>query len=186
MKKLIYLFAFAVIFLNSCIENDDILWEKSMVEFDAATYNANSTVAGVTKDYPLLSRRPQYGRSVLTSATTSFAADTVITRTWGATNGVFRLRVNLVGAHRSEAQTISYVVVADETTAIAGTHYGTLSGKVTIPAYSSFGLVEIPILNPGAPAAGAPTSVRLVLELRGNEVLTPSPKYDRIGININQ
>ncbi len=172
--------------LNSCIENDEVLWEKSMVEFDAAAYNAKSTVDKVVKDYTLLLRRPQYGRSVLTSATTSFAADTVITRTWAATNGMFRLRVNLVGAQRSEAQTVSYVVVQDETTAVQGTHYGPLSGTVTIPANSSFGYVEIPILNPGPATGTAPTAVRLVLELRGNEVLMPSPNYDRIGINISQ
>jgi len=183
MKKFLYLFAFAALLLNSCIENEEILWEGNLVEFDAATFNARSVVGGVSKDYTLLTRRPQYGRSVLTSATGGFAADTVITRTWAATNGVFRLRVNLVGAQRSEQQVVSYVVLPEETTAVQGTHYGALSGTVTIPANSSFGYVEIPIMDPGVSST---TAVRLVLELRGNEVLQPNPKYDRIGINISQ
>jgi hypothetical protein len=184
MKKLLYLFAFIALTLNSCIENEAILWEDSLVEFDAASFHSYSTINGVAKDYTLLTRRPQYGRTTLTSATASFAADTLITRNWAATNGVFRLRVNLVGPQRPEATQISYIVVpSPETTAIAGTHYGTLSGKVTIPANSSFGYVEIPILNPGVSST---TPADLVLELQGNDSVKPSPKYDRIGIRISQ
>ncbi len=74
-------------------------------------------------------------------------------------------------------------MVAAETNAVAGTHYGTLSGRVTIPANSSFGYVEIPILNSGVSSA---TAADLVLELRGNDSVKPSPKYDRIGIRISQ
>ncbi|WP_192823184.1 DUF4843 domain-containing protein [Rufibacter sp. LB8] len=183
MKKLLYLFAFIALTLNSCIENEEILWEQPMVEFDAAAYHGYSTIGGVSKDYTLLTRRPQYGRTTLTTATASFPADTVITRNWAATNGVFRLRVNLVGPQRPDATEVTYVVVAAETNAVAGTHYGTLSGRVTIPANSSFGYVEIPILNSGVSSA---TAADLVLELRGNDSVKPSPKYDRIGIRISQ
>ncbi|WP_207433004.1 DUF4843 domain-containing protein [Sabulibacter ruber] len=172
MKNLLYIFALAVFFLNSCIENDDIVYEKAVVEFDAATYNAKSVVDGVAKNYTLLTRVPAYGAAVTTSRP-------AITRASGA----IRLRVNLVGAQRSTAQEINYKLLTSETTAVAGTHYAPLSGKVTIPANSSFGELEIQILDPGVSSA---TPVDLVLELDGNEEIGPNENYRRIGVRISQ
>ncbi|MBA9076640.1 DUF4843 domain-containing protein [Rufibacter quisquiliarum] len=173
MNKLNFLLvAIVALFAFSCIENDEIIYEKSVVEFDAATWNAKSVVDGVAKNYTLLTRRPNYGQFVSTS-------NPVITRA----SGTITLRVNLVGPHRPEQTEVAYKIVAEETTAVAGTHYSPLAGKVTIPANSSFGEVSIPILNPGVSST---TAVRLVLELVGNENLPANENYKRIGISINQ
>lgn len=173
MNKLkIYFIALLSIFLKSCIENEEIVFTNNLVEFDAAAYNAKSVVGGVAKDYPLLTRIPGYGVAVANSNPT-------ITRA----SGTVKLRVNLVGALSASDQEISYKVVPEESTAIAGTHYTALSGKVTIPANSNFGEIDIPILNTGTSSA---TPVRLVLELEGNSGLQPSNNYKRIGVNISQ
>jgi hypothetical protein len=86
-----------------------------------------------------------------------------------------------VGAQRATATAVTYQVVATGTTAVSGTHF-TTTGTATIPANSSFGEVEIQILNPGSTT----TSRDLVLELTGAADLPPSANEKGLGIRIAQ
>src|SRR6266498_1653828 len=166
MKKIIfYLFLFSIAGISGCIKNDLVTWQGSQVEFDAATWNANS--AGLT--YPIVTRVPVYGGTINTTN-----SPTLITRTTAS----LKLRVNLVGAHQSSDQMFNYHVVAGESTAVQGTHYAALSGTGTIPADSSFGYVTVNILDPG-PSSG---SKILVLELTNNNALEANFNYAKIGL----
>lgn len=151
---------------SSCVKNEEILFTGLVVEWDGATYNARSS----GKEYTLFTRVPLYGGAVNNS-------QPLITRK----SGTVKLRVNLVGEQRGTATEIGYRVVATETTAVAGTHY-TTGSTVVIPANSSFGEVEVKILDAGA-AAGVKT---LVLELTGNTEIQPSNRHKQIGLSINQ
>lgn len=152
--------------LTSCIKEEYTTLQGSFVEFDAATYNANA--AGLT--YPILTRFVRYGEA-------SNNADPALTRT----SGLIKFRINLVGPQRSTATTVTYQVVPTATTAVPGTHF-TTSGTVTIPANSSFGEVEVQILNPGATTG----SKDLVLVLIGSSDLPPSENDKSLGIRIAQ
>lgn len=173
MKKFgLYFLSFALlsVLAVSCIKNEEVLYNGSVVELDAATWNANSV--GVT--YPILNRMPAEGRA--TSA--AFASDSILTRR----SGTVRLRVNLVGAQKSTATEVTYEVDAAASTAVAGTHYTALSGKTTIPANSSFGYIDIQILNPGAT-----TGTRdLVIRLTGGTGVDVNTNYSTVGLRISQ
>lgn len=153
--------------LSSCIKEKPVLLQRFFVEFDAATYNANA--AGRT--YPILTRLVRYGEPINN-------ADPLLTRT----SGLVKFRINLVGPQRSTPTTITYIVVAAGTTAVAGTHF-TTTGTTIIPANSSFGEVEIQILNPGATTTGPRV---LVLELIGAADLPASENEKQLGISIAQ
>lgn len=165
-KSFIVFFGLLSTVLTSCIKDDSVILDGSFVEWDAATYNANA--AGQL--YPVLTRTPRYGEP-------QNNADPLITRSVGSV----KLRINLVGAHRPNSTELTFQAVQTGTTAVAGTHYST-TGKVTIPANSSFGEAEIQILNPGAS-----TGTRdLVLELVGNGDVKPSENEKRIALRISQ
>jgi len=153
--------------LSSCIKDEPIVLQGSSVEFDAATYNVNA--AGLT--YPIITRLVRYGEA-------SNNADPLLTRL----SGLVKFRINLVGPQRSTATTVTYQVVATGTTAVSGTHF-TTTGTTTIPANSSFGEVEIQILNAGASTAGPRD---LILELIGATDLPPVENEKRLGVRIAQ
>ncbi|RAU83933.1 hypothetical protein [Pontibacter arcticus] len=181
MKKILFaLLAFVSLAATSCIENDEITPTKEFIEIDAATYNSNA----LGKDYPVLNRKPGEGRQVLTQGTT---ADPLISKS----TGIIKLRVNLVARQSDVAQEFTYVVVPNETyttatingeAAVQGTHFKT-SGKFTIPANSSFGYIELEILNSVEPLA---TEKLIVLEIQGNAKYSPNPTDKRVGILINK
>jgi hypothetical protein len=171
--KSIVIFASSLLVLGACIENDPVIYTGSAAEFDAAVWNTPAT--GET--FPLLTRVPGYGRAVSTNATAPSTADPSINRT----SGTIDFRVNLVGAPRSADQTLTVSVVADKTTAVAGTHF-TTPASITIPAGENFGILSVSILNPGPSA----TPVDLVIQLDGNDVITPSENYRRLGMRIAQ
>lgn len=167
MKKIkIYIIALVALTISSCIKEGNIVYNGIELEWDAATYNANA--AGVT--YPILTRVAGYGRAVVTT-------DPTITRT----SGSIKFRVNLVGAQRSSPITVNYTVLSSVTTAVAGTHYNT-SGTFTIPANSSFGEVQVDILNPGATSG----MTDLVLELVPTSDIKISANDKDLGIRIAQ
>ncbi|WP_439881263.1 hypothetical protein ACSX1A_19245 [Pontibacter sp. MBLB2868] len=184
MKKIFLAFlTFIALATTSCIENEDIVLKQDFVELDAATYNSNA----LDKDYPVISRKPTPGRQVYTATTNGWPADPSINRT----SGTVQLRVNLVGHQSDVAQELTYVVVPNETyasgtinadAAVQGTHFN-VSGKVTIPANSSFGYIDVEILNPGTALA---TEKLIVLELAGNDKLKPNPLDKRVAILINK
>ena len=175
MKRLFIISGFlAMAFLGSCIKNENPVFVKSVVEFDAAAYNANA--AGLT--FPILTRIPGYGRTVISSGSTP---DPLLTRN---NPGVKKFRVNLIGGQLPTPTKVFYQVFAG-TTATEGVHYKKPSGEVTIPANSSFGEMEIEILNPGAPATPDPVELRLLLT-GGENGVTSSVNYRIIGLRIAQ
>ena len=184
-KFLKYIFlSVIVIAFSGCIDNADEIWTGDLVEFDAAIYNAPAT----GRTFPILARVPGYGRPINTATTAAGPADPVITRTSGTVN----FFVNLVGAHKSAAETINISVVTDpildpvsglpvETLATANTHY-TVPATITIDANSSVAQIPVTIINPGATSG----SVVLVLRLDGNGTILPSENYKVIAIRIAQ
>ncbi|GAA4320539.1 hypothetical protein [Flaviaesturariibacter amylovorans] len=187
--------------LFSCIKEEETLFTDTLVEFDAAVMNTNNaytpskdTILGRIPDankldsiaFPFLVRQPPIGRAAA-------AADPAITRT----SGNVRLRINLVGATRRTATTVNiakvpqsgYTLIGLATNlnpnaeAVEGTHYGPLPTTVTIPADSSFGYLDIPILNTGM----ASTVAReLALRITGATEARPNRNYSYIGIRISQ
>ena len=167
MKNSIGLFMVLVcLLMSSCIEQEYMLFEDSLVEWDATVVNSPA----LGKDFPLLSRVPRPTFAIATS-------DPLITRRTGTLN----LRVNFVSPQKESEETITYRVVTDETTAIEGTHFS-ISGQAVIPANSSFADVQVQILDPGAGSG----SVILVMELVGNNNVKPRERYKRVGIRISQ
>jgi hypothetical protein len=171
MKRLFILTSLlTIVFFGSCIKNENPVFVKSVVEFDAAAYNANA--AGLA--FPVLTRVPGYGRSANSS-------DPALTRN---SPGIKKFRVNLIGGQLPTPTKVFYQVYAG-TTAIEGVHYKKPSGEVTIPANSSFGEMEIEILNPGPPSSTDPIELRLLLT-GGENGVTSSANYRVIGLNIAQ
>lgn len=157
-----------ILFLTGCVKNELTVYTSSVVEFDAASWNANA--AGRT--YPMMTRVPTFNASTPTS-------QPALTRATGNVT----LRVNLVGAQSSSPINFSFTVVAGETTAIAGTHYTATTGTGTIPANSSFGTVTIQLLNPGVSSS---TPGDLVLQLVDNASAKASVNYAKVGLRISQ
>ena len=182
MKKLLIIHCLILIGFSSCIKNEDMIYTgKDVAEFDATVLN--TPAVGVS--FPMLTRVPAYGIAVSTS-------NPAITRT----SGTIKFRVNLVGRQSESNQTLNYKVVTNEFSSVLdipsgtgarlpaaqGTHF-TTSGTLTIPAKSSFGELEITIVNPGT----ASTTARyLVLQLEGNNSITPSNNFKYLGIQISQ
>ncbi len=175
MKKLfniLFILSFVAV-ATSCIENDPVHFTGAVAEFDAAVWN--TPASGQT--YPILTRVPGFGRAVSTNSTAPSTADPLITRASGTIN----FRVNLVGAPQPTQQSIPVSVVSENSTAVAGTHY-TAPTEVVIPAGENFGILSVPVLNPGATTG----SVVVVLQIDGNSSIAPSENYKRIGISIAQ
>jgi len=167
MRKLLFttLFALSVFIVSSCIEQDYVIYDGQVVEFDATVWNA--PVAG--QIYPLLTRVPVPNRAVTTAMP--------IIR---STTGAFTLRVNLVAPQSSSAQTVNVALVTANSTAQPGVHFN-FNPTVTIPANESFGFLEITTL-PGA--SGYPVDAVFELQSTGN--LTASEKFKFVGVRIAQ
>jgi hypothetical protein len=170
MKKLFILSSLlAIVFLGSCIKNENPVFTNSIVEFDAAAYNANAS--GLT--YPILTRIPGYSRA-------ASSADPLLSRN---NPGIKKFRVNLIGGQFPTATKVFYTVFTG-TTATENVHYKKLSGEVLIPANSSFGELEVEILNPGA---NTPATRDLNLQITGGENgITSSVNYRIISLRIAQ
>ncbi|MCG2616359.1 DUF4843 domain-containing protein [Terrimonas sp. NA20] len=194
MKKVL-LFIGIPLVLSSCVKQLDKTFKgETVVEIDAAPLNSNAT--GAT--YPILTRIPFGGRPLVT------ASDSTLRRF----NGTVRIRVNLVGPQSPQDQTIGYKVFTTSPTptaafaatmtgqtptraaatlnlqsAAAGTHFTALPGTVTIPANSSYGFIEVNVLNTGTAA----TEARFLgIQLDSTGSLRPNPNYARVGLAIDQ
>ena len=141
----------AIALLDGCIKNELTVFTASVVEFDAASWNANG--AGLT--YPILTRIPGYGRVANTS-------DPLLTRT---NTGIKKFRINLIG-EQLPTDTDVFVVLGSGTTAQVDRHFR-LKTPVRIPAKSSFGELEVEILNPGTSSA-TPVYLNLTLKVSVN------------------
>lgn len=188
---------FIVIFLtlvsfSSCIKNNPVILNSRVAEFDATALNSNA--AGLT--YPILGRIPGYGRVANT-------LDSSLRRY----QQTVKLRVNLVGPQSSQNETVGYEIFTSPistfsmpatisgqtpsaaaatltvTDAVAGTHFTALSGTLTIPANSSFGYLDLPVLNPG-PTAGSGRFIGL--RLNDNGTIKASFNYRELGLVIDQ
>ncbi|HZH64245.1 MAG TPA: hypothetical protein VEY10_05080 [Flavisolibacter sp.] len=194
MKKNFLFLSLATLIFSSCIKQIDKTFQgKTVVEIDATPLN--STAVGV--NYPILTRVVPQGRPISTTVDSTLRrfADTV------------RVRVNLVGPQSAKEETVGYTTVGSPITsiafpatitgqtpsrtagtlavldAIAGTHYAVLSGKVTIPANSSFGYINVKVLNAGA-VAGQARYLGIRLDSTGS--LMPSVNYMQLGLVIDQ
>lgn len=195
MKKYsIYLVAGVTAFIfSSCIKQIDKTFQgETVVEIDATPLN--SVASGQT--YPILTRIARHGIPVATS-------DSTLRRL----NGTVRIRLNLVGPQNGTDKTIGYKIFGSPITsvsfpatasgqtpttasgtlavqnAVAGTHYTALSGICTIPANSSFGYIDLPILNAGS-TAGQARFIGIQLDSTGT--LKPNPNYNKLGLVIDQ
>ena len=145
--KISFLILLASLSLVGCVKNEERIWTGAVVEFDATTWNANA----VGVNYPILTRVPAVGRPIST-------AEPVLNKNIGTV----KIRVNLVGPQRTSDTEVTYQVLTANTTAVAGTHYAALPGKLTIPANTSYGEITLQVIaTPGTPP---PSSVDLVLE----------------------
>ena len=178
--------------LSGCIKNEPVILSSKHAEFDATALNSNA--AGLT--YPIIGRIPGYGR-------VSNTLDSTLRRY----QQTVRLRVNLVGPQSSQSETVGYEIftspvttfsmpatisgqtpsatgaVLTVTDAVAATHFTALSGTLTIPANSSFGYLDLPILNPGPTAASG-----RFIGLRLNDIgsIKASFNYRELGLVIDQ
>jgi hypothetical protein len=194
MRKIVFfLFIANAAFLSSCIKEPEKAYTGStVVEIDPAVLNSNSS--GLT--YPILTRKPPFGYPAGT-------ADSTIRRL----SGTIRLRINLVGPQSAKEETVGYKMFSSPITtisfpatatgqtpsqaagtltvtdAVSGTHYSPLSGKITIPANSSFGYIDVQILNPG-PTSGQGKFLGFQLDSTGT--VLPNPNYNKIGLVIDQ
>ena len=204
MKRIYFiLIIIGAISFNGCIKNDPVIFKGTVVELDAAIWNANG--AGLT--YPILTRVPAANRAL-----TNACPDSTLRRY----PQTIKVRINLVGAQSTKDIPVTYEVFGSPITtvafpatiaanaglgcptaqtpsaaaatltvsdAVAGTHYAALSGTVTIPPNSSFGYIDIQILNPG-PTAG--TARFIGIRLKDNENVKVSANYKEAGFVIDQ
>ena len=152
MKKLFSLLSLALVLtFSSCIEQNYPVWEGYLVELQDAV--VRTPLAG--QKYPRIT-----------------VANTV---------GTVNLQVNLVGAHRPSDEIITYSVVSEGTTAVAGIDC-TAPGTLTIPAGSSFGTLTVNVLNTGKIGG----SVVLLLQVVGNDEIGASANYNKVQIRITR
>jgi hypothetical protein len=152
MKKILSLLSLALVLaFASCIEQNYPTWSGAVVEFQDAVVRAPA--AGVT--YPRI-----------------IVANTV---------GTVNLQVNLVAAQRSSDETITFRVVPEGTTGVAGTDF-VVTGSVVIPANSSTANAVVTIPNTGALGG----SVDVLLELEGNAQIPASQNHKQVQIRITR
>jgi hypothetical protein len=119
----------------------------------------------------MMTRVPIYGFATPTSSP-------LITRN----TGTVRLRVNLLGPQSATERNFNYKFNQAESSGVPGTHFEAVSGTGTIPANSSYGFVDLKILNPG-PGTGSAT---VVLEITDGGAVKPARNYAKIGVSISQ
>jgi hypothetical protein len=192
-KEFIYLSCIMLLF-TSCIKQIEKTYDgMTVAEIDATPLNSNA----VGVNYPIITRVVPEGRPVSTTVDSTLRrfAKTV------------KVRVNLVGPQSDKEETVGYKMMGSPITsisfpatisgqtptraagtltvsdAIPGTHYTALSGKVTIPAKSSFGYINIQVLE-GSATAGQARYIGIRLDSSGT--ILPSVNYAQLGLVIDQ
>ena len=142
-----------LILLTGCFKDyeDRYLFnDETQVEFEDAVVKA----AAAGKDYPMLT--PLDNES-----------------------GTQQFRVNLIGPQSDTSTVIHFMVLPDESSAVAGKDYTLPQGDtIQIAPHSSFGWVKVKV-NPAG--SGSPT---LALKLLGNKNIKGAERYCRIGFRI--
>lgn len=161
IKNFAWLLCLALVF-SSCFEDREILFEETQIEFENAVVLARAT----GEIFPIIN----------------------LTRTSGTPN----YQVNLIGRHLSNAQAISFSVEevpdrllnANTIRAEQGVHF-TLSGNTfSFPENASTTNFNGLSIVPGFPAQAGRTAL-LIIRLDGNESITPSENFRRLGFRIN-
>jgi hypothetical protein len=192
MKRIFFYITIVMVGMTACIKNDPVTFTSEIAEFDATSWNANA--AGV--NYPVMTRIPIYGAATPTSSFTIHR-----------TSGTIRLRVNMVGPTAKSERTVGFklfdvpfATVAFPATAtgqtpsrasgtlaasvaVPGTHYTALGTTVTIPADSTWGYINLQILDAGA-TAGQARTIGIALDSTGS--VKASPNYRNLAIAIDQ
>ena len=202
MKRNNYIVLLIAIFLfSSCIKQIEKKFAGTAVaEIDAAVLN--SVAATVT--YPILTRIPAAGRPVSTTTDSTLRRfnglvkirinfvgalsdkeQTVGYRLFDSPISSIFFPATLTASQapptgQTPAQASGTVAISN---AVAGTHYTALSGKAIIPAGSSFGFIDLPIINNGA-AAGQARFLGITLDSTGT--VLPSLNYRSVGLVIDQ
>jgi len=204
MRKIISIITIAVLILSGgCIKNRLVVWTGAKAELDATTWNTNA--AGLT--YPILTRVPGYGRAVGTFDSTirrypqtirirvnlvgpqskknetvgyELFSTPVTTFTMPATASCSVAQNCNPAWTQTPAAPSAVLAISD---ASQGVHFAALSGSVTIPANSSFGYIDLVILNPG-PTAGAGRFIGI--KLNNNGTIPASVNYSQLGLIIDQ
>jgi hypothetical protein len=192
-RSRIFIYALFILSLSSCIKQlDKTFTGQSVAEIDAAVLNSSTAPA----IYPIVTRVLPEGKPISTTL------DSTLRRL----SRNVRVRINLVGPQSSKDETVGYTTFTSPITsiafpatitgqtpsraaatlnvsdAVAGTHYTALSGKVTIPAGTSFGYIDISIL-----AATAATQARFIgIRLDNTGSIPPSENYKELGLVIDQ
>ena len=195
----------SIAIIAGCVKNDDVVYTGSVAELDAATWNAASF--GVT--YPILPRVPAMGRATSSACPDSTLRrnsglvrirvnlvgpqsdkeETVGFKTFSApiTSIAFPATNAANAANGCPSAQIpsaaaGTLVVSD---AVAGVDYNITSGtnKITIPAKSSFGYIDIQIINS---AAMAGQSRFIGIELDESGTLKPNFNYRQLGLVIDK
>ena len=94
--------------------------------------------------------------------------------------GVVGNQVNLVGPQLPNAETLTFRVDPDLTTAREGTHFDLHGGTLTLEANESIFTLNVNILNDGALAAPVDVGIELV----GNDLVAVNPNFSRIVLRI--
>lgn len=202
-KKNIYAVAGFVSLLafSSCIKQIDKKFSgATVVEIDAAPLN--SLTSGQT--YTIFNRLPPHGIPVSTTRDStsrrlsglirlrvnlvgpqSGESQTIGYKIFQSPVATFAHPATLTAAQapptgQTPTQPAATLTVMD---AVAGTHYTALSGVCTIPAQSSFGFIDINVLNAGA-TAGQSRFIGIQLDSTGT--LRPNPNYNRLGLVLDQ
>ena len=203
MKRISSIFFFvAVVSLSACIKNEDVTFQNRVAEIDQTTYNANAS--GLT--YPILTRIPAMGRAVAAicpdSVLRKFSGtmrlrinlvgpqsskeETVGYSTFAApvTTATIPATILAGGACTTAQAPARAAAALPVITGVAGTHYtlAGAAGKITIPANSSFGYLDIQLLNGASSANAAFIGIRL--DSTGS--VLPNFNYRDIGILVDQ
>ncbi|MFY7899797.1 MAG: hypothetical protein ACOVNY_06410 [Chitinophagaceae bacterium] len=117
------------------------------------------------------------GYRLITSPITTFAFPATVT---SVTTVSTCSNPNLVIPAQSPSAAAATLTVSD---AVSGTHFSPLSGKITIPANSSFGTLVIPLLT-GSASAGSARFLGIQLDSTGT--ILPALNLRTLGILIDQ
>jgi hypothetical protein len=210
MKKysLLLYIAFTAFAFTSCIKQVDKTYTgATVVEVDQTVLNGVTT--GLT--YPILTRIPLSGRPIVAASDSTIRRWNSATPTRIRINlvGPQSTKDETVSYTISNTPPVATIAFGATLTssqappsgqtpstasgtltlvaATAGTHYtiaGTSpAGIITIPANSSYGYLDILMVNAGATAGQA----RYIgIELTNNGSIKPNPNYNKIGIAIDQ